>query len=117
MTCIHEKTDWPDFAWNSETLAAPWRRYATSRGFSRQNEGIGVRPTGGSKSLAALTTGVVKSSAIEGCFASVGRWVFPLLDRLHQFQFQDFQQTPTKKKPGKKRGYESPKGYRIDIVD
>ena len=66
MTYIHEKPDWPEFTWDSETLAATLAgvRHRQGRHLGKMEAlGFELRTEA---SLTALTEEVVKSSAIEG---------------------------------------------------
>ncbi len=66
MTYIHEKQDWPEFTWDSEVLAAPLAAVRYKQGlFLGKMEALGF-DLRTEANLAILTTGVVKSSAIEG---------------------------------------------------
>jgi Fic family protein len=63
---IHERPDWPEFTWQSETLAETLAsvRHRQGRLLGRMESlGFELRSEA---SLAVLTRGVVKSSAIEG---------------------------------------------------
>ncbi len=66
MRYIHERPDWPDFRWDLSVLAEPLAavRYRQGLLLGRMSTlGFYVRSEAG---LAAMTTDVVKSSAIEG---------------------------------------------------
>lgn len=66
MRYIHERPDWPDFRWDLSALAEPLAavRYRQGLLLVRMSTlGFYVRSEAG---LAAMTTDVVKSSAIEG---------------------------------------------------
>jgi Fic family protein len=66
MTYIHEKPGWPEFTWDSETLAAALAgvRHRQGRHLGKMEAlGFELRTEA---SLTALTEEVVKSSAIEG---------------------------------------------------
>ncbi|MEX2170717.1 MAG: Fic family protein [Pirellulales bacterium] len=66
MRYIHQKPDWPQLTWNSETLAEPLAtvRHKQGRLLGRMEDlGFDLRKEA---SLAMLTSDVVKSSAIEG---------------------------------------------------
>ena len=66
MAFIHEKPGWPDFAWNSEKLATPLADVRHKQGrLLGKMEALGF-DLQAEASLTILTTGVVKSSAIEG---------------------------------------------------
>ncbi len=66
MRYIHERPDWPDFRWDLSAFAEPLAavRYRQGLLLGRMSTlGFYVRSEAG---LAAMTTDVVKSSAIEG---------------------------------------------------
>jgi len=66
MAYIHENPRWPDFAWDSEVLASPLAAVRHKQGLllgKMETLGFDLRAEA---SLTILTTGVVKSSAIEG---------------------------------------------------
>lgn len=66
MAYIHEKTGWPEFAWDGEALAGPLAavRHKQGRLLGKMEAlGFDLRTEA---SLAVLTSDVVKSSAIEG---------------------------------------------------
>jgi len=66
MTYVHEKRGWPEFQWDSEVLAAPLAAVRHKQGFllgKMEALGFDLRAEA---SLTILTTGIVKSSAIEG---------------------------------------------------
>jgi Fic family protein len=66
MANIHEKPGWPEFAWDSEMLAAPLAAVRHKQGLllgKMEALGFDLRAEA---SLTVLTTGVLKSSAIEG---------------------------------------------------
>jgi Fic family protein len=66
MTYIHERTDWPNFTWDSAKLSPVLAevRHKQGRLLGRM-EGLGFQLRN-EASLATLTSDVVKSSAIEG---------------------------------------------------
>lgn len=66
MAYIHELTDWPNFTWNLEALAAPLAEVRHKQGLHlgrMQALGFDLRAEA---TLTALTAEVVESSAIEG---------------------------------------------------
>lgn len=63
---IHEHQDWPDFTWNTETLAFKLADIGYRQGYLLgQMEGLGFALRQ-EASLGTLTSDIVKSSAIEG---------------------------------------------------
>lgn len=66
MAYIHEQPGWPDFHWDSETLAAPLASVRHKQGrLLGKMEALGF-DLRSEASLSVLTSDVVKSSAIEG---------------------------------------------------
>ncbi len=66
MAYIHEKTGWPEFTWEGESLASPLAAVRHNQGrWLGQMEALGF-DLRAEASLAVLTSDVVKSSAIEG---------------------------------------------------
>ena len=66
MAYIHKQPGWPDFHWDSETLASPLASVRHKQGrLLGKMEGLGF-DLRSEASLSVLTSDVVKSSAIEG---------------------------------------------------
>ena len=66
MTYIHERTDWPNFTWDSAKLSPVLAEVRHKQGrLLGKMEGLGFQLRS-EASLATLTSDVVKSSAIEG---------------------------------------------------
>lgn len=66
MTFIHQKAGWPQFSWDSETLAAPLAAVRHKQGkHLGKMEALGL-DLRADANLSVLTSEVVKSSAIEG---------------------------------------------------
>jgi len=66
MTYIHEIRDWPGFQWDSEVLAVPLAAVRHKQGLLLgKMEALGFELRA-EANLTVLTTGIVKSSAIEG---------------------------------------------------